>query len=79
MGFPRQGYQSQLPFPSPGELPALSTKLQTSSSIAGGLFTSEPLGHLFYNNLNILNNAAVNSRKGTQLHPSIENWIKKVY
>ena len=43
MGFPRQEYCSRLPFPSPGDLsdPGIEP---TSSTWAGGFFTSEPRG-----------------------------------
>ena len=45
MGFPRQGYWSGLPFPSPGDLPDpgiehRSLALQVISCIAGGFFTN---------------------------------------
>ena len=43
MGFPRQGYWSGLPFPSPGDLP--DPGIQSKSSVlAGTFFTTEPLG-----------------------------------
>ena len=42
MGFPRQGYWSGLPFPSPGIFPTQGTKL-VSPALASGFFTSEPL------------------------------------
>ena len=43
MGFPRQGYWSGLPFPSPGDL--LGPEIESrSSEMAGGFFTSEPTG-----------------------------------
>ena len=40
MGFPRQEYWSELPFPSPGDLldPGIE---HTSSALAGGFFTIE--------------------------------------
>ena len=42
VGFPRQEYQSGLPFPSLGDLPNL--RIEPSSPVlAGGLFTTEPL------------------------------------
>ena len=44
MGFPRQEYQSGLPFPSPGDLPDPGIK-PTSHALAGRLFTTEPLPH----------------------------------
>ena len=43
MGFPRQGYWSVLPFPSPGDLPDPGIELE-SSALAGGFFTTEPPG-----------------------------------
>ena len=54
MGFPRREYWSGLPFPSPGDL--LDPGIQPASpSLAGGFFTTEPLGkpynweyHIFY-------------------------------
>ena len=45
MGFPRQEYWSELPFPSPGDLLNPGTELM-SSSLAGGFFTTEPPGIL---------------------------------
>ena len=41
MGFSRQEYQSELPFPSPGDLhnPGIEP---TSPALAGGFFTTEP-------------------------------------
>ena len=43
MGFPRQEYWSGLPIPSPGDLadPGIEP---TSPALAGGFFTTEPLG-----------------------------------
>jgi len=41
MGFPRQGYWSGLPFPSPTDLPYPGIK-PASSAMAGRFFTSEP-------------------------------------
>ena len=41
MGFPRQEYQSGLPFPYPGDLPGSGIEL-TSPALAGGDFTTEP-------------------------------------
>ena len=43
MGFPRQEYWSELPFPSPGDLPNPGTE-HPSSPLAGRLFTTEPPG-----------------------------------
>ena len=43
MGFPRQEYWSELPFPSPGDLPYLGIK-PTSPALAGRFFTAEPPG-----------------------------------
>ena len=43
MGFPRQGYWSDLPFPSPRDLPAPEIK-PASPALAGGFFTTEPPG-----------------------------------
>ena len=43
MEFPRQEYWSRLPFPSPGDLPDPGIK-SMSPALAGGFFTTEPLG-----------------------------------
>ena len=43
MGFPRQEYESGLPFPSPGALPDPGME-PTSLALAGGFSTSEPQG-----------------------------------
>ena len=43
MGFPRQVYSSVLPFTSPGDLPDPGIE-HTSPALAGGFFTTEPLG-----------------------------------
>ena len=43
MGFPRQGYSSGLPFPSPGDLPDPGIDLM-SPALAGGFFTVDPSG-----------------------------------
>ena len=40
IGFPRQEYWSQLPFPSPGDLPDPGIK-PSSPTLAGGFFTTE--------------------------------------
>ena len=42
MGFPRQGYWSQLPFPSPGSLsdPGIKSMSLTSPALAGRFFTT---------------------------------------
>ena len=40
MVFPRQEYQSGLPFPSPGDLPDPGIE-SASPTMAGGLFTTE--------------------------------------
>ena len=41
IGFPRQGYCSELPFPSPGDLPdpGIEPGSLRSPALAGGLFT----------------------------------------
>ena len=46
MGFPRQEYWSELPFPSPGDLPKPENKPSSlaSSSLAGSFFTFVPSG-----------------------------------
>ena len=49
MEFPRQTYQSGLPFPSPGDFPNWGIKLM-SSALAGRFFTSEPPGKPKVNN-----------------------------
>ena len=43
MGFPRQEEWSGLPFPSPGDPPDPGIK-PMSPALAGGFFTTEPLG-----------------------------------
>ena len=46
MGFPRREYWSGQLFPSPGDLPNPRIELAspTSPGLAGGFFTTEPLG-----------------------------------
>ena len=46
MGFSQQEYWSGVPFPPPGDLPNPEIK-HVSSSLAGGFFTTEPLGKLY--------------------------------
>ena len=43
IGFSRQEYWSELPFPSPGDRPDPGTKLE-SAALAGGSSTAEPPG-----------------------------------
>ena len=45
MGFPRQEYWSESPFPSPVDLPypGIKPMFPESPALAGGLFTTEPL------------------------------------
>ena len=43
MGFPRQEYWSELPFPSPGDLPDPGME-PASPALAGGYSTTEPPG-----------------------------------
>ena len=43
MGFPRQEYWSELPFPPPGDLSDLGIE-PTSPTLTGGFFTTESLG-----------------------------------
>ena len=43
MGFPRQEWWSGLPFPSPEDLPNPGIR-SISPALAGGFFTTEPLG-----------------------------------
>ena len=43
MGFPRQEYWSELPFPSPEDFPNPGIE-STSLALAGGFFTAEPWG-----------------------------------
>ena len=43
MGFSRQEYWSELPFPSPGDPPDPGIKLE-SPALAGRFFTTEPAG-----------------------------------
>ena len=47
MEFSRQEYWSGLPFPSPGDLPdpRIEPTSLASPALAGGLFTTEPLGN----------------------------------
>ena len=47
MGFLRQGYESGLPFPSPGDLLNPETE-PTSPALAGRFFTMEPPGKPLY-------------------------------
>ena len=44
MGFPRQEYWSQLPFPPPGDLPDQGIELESPASpaLAGRSLTTEP-------------------------------------
>ena len=46
MGFPRQEYWSELPFPSPGDLadPGIKPMSPASPALAAGFFTAEPPG-----------------------------------
>ena len=44
-GFPRQGYWSGSPFPSPGDLPDPGME-PVSPEVAGGFFTTVPPGEL---------------------------------
>ena len=43
MGFPKQEYQSGLPFPTPGNLPDPGIEPE-SPALAGRFFTTEPAG-----------------------------------
>ena len=43
MGFPRKKYRSELPFPSPGDIPNLEIKPE-SPALAGGFTTTESPG-----------------------------------
>ena len=43
IGFPRQEYWNELPFPSPGNLPNPGIKYM-SAALTGGFFTTEPPG-----------------------------------
>ena len=43
MRFPRQEYWSELPFPSPGDIPDPGIK-PMSPALAGGFFATEPPG-----------------------------------
>ena len=49
MGFPKQEYQSGLPFPSPGDNPdsGIEPAFPVSPAMAGGFFTTEPPGKPF--------------------------------
>ena len=46
MGFPKQGYWSGLPFPSPGDHPdpGIETSSLASPALADGFFTTLPPG-----------------------------------
>ena len=48
MGFSRQEYWSELPFPSPGDLPNPGVE-PASSALAGRFFTTEPPGNQINN------------------------------
>ena len=50
VGFPRQEYWSELPFPSPGNLPDpwIGPMSLASPELAGGFSTTEPTGKLEY-------------------------------
>ena len=50
MEFPRQQYESGLPFPSPGDLPSPGTE-PTSRALAVRLFSTEPPGKPKYSDL----------------------------
>ena len=43
VGFPRQEYRSELPFPSPGDLPNPGIEY-VSPTLAGGFYTTESPG-----------------------------------
>ena len=49
MELSRQGYESGLPFPPPEDLPdaRIEPKSAASPALAGGFFTTEPLGKPF--------------------------------
>ena len=46
MGFPRQEYWSEVPFPPPGDLPdpGIEPKSPAAPALAGGFFTTKPPG-----------------------------------
>ena len=50
MEFSRREYWSGLPFPTPGDLPdpGIEPVSLVSPALAGGFFTSEPLGKLHF-------------------------------
>ena len=52
MEFPKQEYWSGFPFSSPGDLPDPGIKA-VSPALAGGLFTTEPLGDNLYLYINV--------------------------
>ena len=54
MGFSRQKQWSEVPFPSPGDLPNPGIKL-TSPAFTGRFFTTKPPGKLYIFNNNIQN------------------------
>ena len=47
MGFSRQEYWSELPFPTPGNLPNTGIELM-SSALAGEFFTTEHINYTYY-------------------------------
>ena len=47
MGFPKQEYWSELPFPLPGDLPNPGIE-PVSPALAGAFFTTEPPGKPMY-------------------------------
>ena len=53
MGFPRQEYRSELPLPSPGDLPDPGME-PTSPALTGSFFTTEPPGMPLYSLSNFL-------------------------
>ena len=64
MEFSNQEYWSVLLFPTPGHLPSTGMELGSlaSPTLAGGVFTTGPLGHLLYEGAwKIHNNSVINS------------------
>ena len=53
MGFPKQEFWSGLPFPLPGDLlhPGIKPTSPSTPALAGGFFTTEPLGKPKYRHL----------------------------
>ncbi|XDA75933.1 hypothetical protein R6Z07F_006097 [Ovis aries] len=77
MGFPRQEYWSELPFPSPGDLPDPGIE-PTFPALAGEFFTAEPPGKTkegIHRRRDILpSSVSSDVEKGVATHSSIPAW-----